>query len=382
MFLIVGNAAIKYQVVKTENPDPDEDDFSDADDDHESFCPSFCYYIAILVLLYSILRHIYFLQQSEQSTNAGLYRTTTEPISADSDTFLTMVKPFGSPVTSTPSEMPTSGEPISITYPISFEALSSLYPINQVEDFFQKEIGIRYPLTMTYTNTEKYFDVEWWMQAQNRSNTLVLNAGPDNDKIQNVYDPDIYRPTSLITNYRPLVFKSRTFFLVFDGTICDVAGGAPYDINYYCGYKNAKEVHRCIKALDENGIKRDQNQFWSQIDLNLLVFCDDDETSAHCLERMRSDWTDFDLWMERYTQSENQVQAICKEEALGACVFDQNSEYETSRCMKVKKVFPKIELVTFDLFKGFENGRKTPKFYWVVIVPRSGGFQRVKIPGS
>lgn len=230
------------------------------------------------------------------------------------------------------------------------------YPMTHLEEFFRIELGIEFPLSMTYTNKKNYHDLEWWLGTYDPTNHTILKVeekmlqgGFLREGIENVLNPEMYRPTSLLTNIRPMVFKTRTLFMVFNGSSCPIAAGSPYDVNYYCGFTDPLEVHRCMRGVDKNGTKKHQTFMWSQIDRNLLVFCEDGETSDNCLRRMKSGWANFTLWKQPRAQRENQVQAICKPDSLVACVSDRNSEYEVEECAKIQKRFPKVQLVSLDL---------------------------------
>ena len=60
------------------------------------------------------------------------------------------------------------------------------------------------------------------------------------------YSSALYRPYTALFNFRPVVYEWSTFFLAWNGSGCDVAGGSTYDINYYCGFIDRETVHKCI----------------------------------------------------------------------------------------------------------------------------------------
>jgi len=256
-----------------------------------------------------------------------------------------------------------------------------------MQEFFKENFRISLPLVMSgdvELNEEGYQDIQWWLDAQNetRQHVRVELIGPKKVPTD-IYNVNLYRPMSLLTNYRPVVFRWQTLLLAFDGPTCDVASGSVYDIWNYCGFANRSEVNECVQCnLCVLPVRDGRPRY---ITSRHYVICEEIESTEQCLQRMSNRWMRFQLWYHR-GEPHNQVQARCKAKSLRACGFNRNSTEEMNQCLAIQRIFPHIELFTLH-YGGLSEcqigfGQSSPvskSCYLNTIVRKSRGFQKVRL---
>jgi len=278
---------------------------------------------------------------------------------------------------------------------ISIEVDSRQYPIDEVEEFFWNELGIKYPVVLAEVPLAEqgYQDVGWWVQAQNESNTLTDKEGlaffdytewyRQPCGVEGVYSPDMFRPMATLTNYHPLVYRYSSWFLAFNGSACKIAGGSPYDYWCYCGYSDRSTVHKCLQGEIVRDGKWTRPARPKYLKGNDLVICPEDQSADKCLQTMYKKWPKDNLWLIR-GEPHNQIQSRCKKDALVACSYSADSEYEKNKCLWIREKFPGIRLITTHYVDGFKvcnesRNERTPECFTNRILKESRGFQSMKI---
>jgi len=239
----------------------------------------------------------------------------------------------------------------------NIETLSESYKLPSVEQFFKEQFHIEYPLVMAQNKKlmhDGWRDIQWWITAQGMPGSEIWgNSSEYSDYpgenvykiLEGAFNPNLYRATSLLTNYQPIVHKLSSFYLVFDSSKCRITSGAPHDVWRICSYTDKTTTQSCTNGSlpAKDGSPFIHSKLWTP---EYFVFCGDDETSHDCMSRMYHAFEHVKVGNDLH---HSQVQALCRGEDLVACSFDPDVPRETRMCKMIQSYFPHIGLIATNI---------------------------------
>jgi len=273
----------------------------------------------------------------------SLQLSTTNPMTFSKDSFITNI---------TSDNLPDRTSFLENHWNITY--LSEPYKLPSAEQFFKEEFGIEYPLVMAQNQKlmhDGWRDVQWWITAQGMPGVEIWGnsseysdyPGANVNKVkEGAFNPNLYRATSLVTNYQPIVHKLSSFYLIFDSSTCKITSGAPHDVWRMCAYSDITTTQSCTNGSlpAEDGSPFIHSKLWAP---KYFVFCGDDETSHQCISRMYDAFSHVKVTNDLH---HSQVQALCTGKDLVACSFDPDVPRETRMCKMIQAYFPHIGLVS------------------------------------